>query len=93
MASLTRHFRHHTGEQREKKHICRVCDKKYYDSHSLNVHMRLHTGERPWVCVVCEKSFIDSRLLNSHMKVHSNQKPYECHICNKRWSFKESIKI
>ena len=28
-SSLTRHFRKHTGEHREKKHECNACDKKY----------------------------------------------------------------
>jgi len=27
MGSLTRHFRRHTGEQREKKHVCNICGK------------------------------------------------------------------
>lgn len=28
--SLTRHFRRHTGVEREKKHLCTLCGKKYY---------------------------------------------------------------
>lgn len=29
MGSLTRHFRRHTGEQREKKYVCPTCGKRY----------------------------------------------------------------
>lgn len=49
MGSLTRHVRRHTGERREKKHLCNVCGKGYYDSHALSIHTRTHTGEKVYI--------------------------------------------
>ncbi|XP_053612967.1 zinc finger protein 878-like [Plodia interpunctella] len=83
--ALRRHARVHTGEQREKKHVCHICDKRYGESNLLATHMASHSGEKPWPCPECDKQFASARLLASHRAVHSSKKPYACKYCERRF--------
>lgn len=53
--------------------ICTVCGKKVARSGDLSVHMRTHTGERPYACSLCPKRYRMSSHLTAHMKTHTGQ--------------------
>ena len=53
-----------------RKHVCKICGKRFPDVSALRRHTRVHTGERPYPCTLCEKRFSQKEHMKSHMMVH-----------------------
>lgn len=56
-------------------HYCSICQKGFKDKYSVNVHIRTHTGEKPFACTTCGKSFRQKAHLAKHYQTHVAQKP------------------
>jgi uncharacterized Zn-finger protein len=59
----------------QKKHQCKVCDKRFTRPSSLQTHMYSHTGEKPFACNVdgCGRHFSVVSNLRRHKKVHRGE--------------------
>ncbi|XP_039619455.1 zinc finger protein ZFPM1 isoform X1 [Polypterus senegalus] len=57
------------------------CNKSCPSASSLEIHMRTHSGERPFVCLICLSAFTTKANCERHLKVHTDTLNGICHGC------------
>lgn len=67
---LTMHIRQHNTDTGGADHSCSICKKSLSSASSLDRHMLVHSGERPYKCTVCGQSFTTNGNMHRHMKIH-----------------------
>lgn len=74
----------------EAKISCEVCGRKVVCQSALAIHMRVHTGEKPFECEKCDKRFATKSQvklhLNAHLKIRKQSmrpKKLKCLQCGK----------
>ena len=58
------------------KHRCKFCGKVFGSDSALQIHIRSHTGERPYKCNVCGNRFTTKGNLKVHFQRHSQSFPH-----------------
>ncbi|XP_056138335.1 sal-like protein 1 [Lampris incognitus] len=58
------------------KHRCRFCAKAFGSESALKIHLRSHTGERPYKCNICGNRFSTRGNLKVHFQRHKERYPH-----------------
>lgn len=58
------------------KHKCRFCGKVFGSDSALQIHLRSHTGERPYKCNICGNRFSTRGNLKVHFQRHKDKFPH-----------------
>ncbi|XP_061396972.1 zinc finger protein Xfin-like [Musca vetustissima] len=83
----------YNNESIENHRRCVYCERVFQTPFALRMHLRTHTGERPFQCQYCEKSFKTQSSLNYHVKRHTGQPDFACSVCGKSFYEKGNLDV
>lgn len=65
-----------SGEDQFFRHKCKFCGKVFGNDSALQIHLRSHTGERPFKCNICGNRFTTKGNLKVHFQRHRDKYPH-----------------
>nr|XP_027232807.1 zinc finger protein 239-like [Penaeus vannamei] len=66
---------HYSMEGRPARFPCPYCNKEFDFASSLERHLRVHTGEKPFACPLCPYRTAQRYNLERHKRTHENKMP------------------
>lgn len=74
-------------DRNPRRFVCEICGVAYTRDISLQGHMNVHAGLKPFKCDICGQGFARKYGVQNHMRSHTKEKKFFCHYCNKGFSF------
>ncbi len=84
-------LRKHLRSHKELGSTCDVCGKKCNSMKRMEIHKRVHTGEKPYCCGLCSRDFSRKESLERHLKVHTKERPHHCGLCRRTFTRREYL--
>uniref|UniRef100_A0A673YDZ6 C2H2-type domain-containing protein n=1 Tax=Salmo trutta TaxID=8032 RepID=A0A673YDZ6_SALTR len=98
-----------SGKSKEKRFLCMFCNKGFSCPQKVEIHQRVHTGEKPFGCTQChmrfaeagnlkkhqrcENRFSSQHQLKMHLKGHTGERRFTSTQCGKRLSERSYLRI
>lgn len=83
---------HHPPGSKKRLFVCSYCGKAFNRPKKVEIHQRVHTGEKPFSCSTCGKTFSEAGNLRKHHRVHTGERPYSCGVCGKGFAWIRNLK-
>ncbi|XP_035230535.1 zinc finger protein 708-like [Stegodyphus dumicola] len=72
---------------------CSHCSAVFSSNSSLNLHVLVHTGEKPFICDICGKEFRQKGHLKVHYTLHTGQKNFKCSTCGRQFNRRDRLMV
>ena len=72
---------------------CSLCSYKTTNSSHMRLHIRTHSGDKPFACHLCPHRCNQKSNLQSHLLTHTGEKPFQCSFCDYRSTRKGNVKM
>ena len=74
-----------------KVYNCKLCEKSYHHSSSLNKHMKKHDSSKFVTCYICKKVCVSEEDFQLHFTLHTSTKTYVCPLCGAKIARRSSV--